>query len=149
MRHWAASYACLQTGRIQNCGAIILRALPTGGRVGTKGLFPREETKVEKNSEYARFYDPARITDPNRVADTFATSFIIERMPGGCCIRFVVCLDHETGPDGIPIHSEIVAKIVMPISLYARARMFMVEWLDRHGLTGVAENPPVEVITVQ
>jgi hypothetical protein len=97
---------------------------------------------VEKNSEFARFYDPARITDPNRVADTFATSFIIERLPGGCCIRFVVCIDKETGTDGIPTVSEVVASVVMPITLYARSRMHMVQWLQREGLEQALEPPP-------
>jgi hypothetical protein len=91
--------------RAEIAGAMLLPALSSSRPEGTKGHF-REETKVEKNSDYARFFDPARITDPNRVADTFATSFVVERMPGGCCIRFVVCIDKETGSDGIPIRSK-------------------------------------------
>jgi hypothetical protein len=123
---------------------MMLPALSSRRPEGTKG-HSREETKVEKNSEYERFYDPARITDPNRVADIFASSFVIERMPGGCCIRFVVCVDKETAPDGIPTRSEVVARIVMPIGLYARARMYMVQWLQRSGLERALEPPPPPV----
>jgi hypothetical protein len=105
----------------------------------------QEETKVEVESDYARFFDPARISNPNGVVDTFATRMIVERLPVGCCIRFTVCVDNETGPDGMPISSVVVHKIVMPVKTFRWARHFLTKWFAREGLEA---DPPVRALTM-
>jgi hypothetical protein len=103
---------------------------------------------VEVESDYARYFDPARISNPNGVADTYATRMIVERLPGvGCCIRFTVCVDNDTGPDGIPISSEVVHKIVMPVETFFRARKFLAVWFDREGLLRPQEAEPLPIGT--
>jgi hypothetical protein len=121
---------------------MMLPALSLRRPEGTKGLFSREETKVEVESDYARFFDPARISNPNGVGDTFATRMIVERLPAGCCLRFTVCVDNETGPDGIPISSVVVHKIVMPVKTVMRNRQFITRWLAREGLDKTEAQPP-------
>ena len=130
---------------------MMLPALSVCGRTGTKGLF-REETKVQVESDYARYFDRARISNPKKIADTFATRMIVERLPGGCCIRFIVCVDHDVGPDGIPISSEVVHSIVMPVETFFRARQFLAEWFDREGLPPQEAEPLLigtAVVTLQ
>jgi hypothetical protein len=69
------------------------------------------------------FFDPARISNPNEVVVTFATRMIVERLPVGYCIRFTVCVDHDTAADGMPIRSEVVHKIVIPVRTFFRSRL--------------------------
>jgi hypothetical protein len=61
---------------------------------------------------------------------------IVERLPVGYCIRFTVCVDHDTAADGMPIRSEVVHKIVIPVRTFFRARAFLAEWFSRQGLLG-------------